>query len=425
MHLARRRLWTRLSSLAALTAALFPHAAQAEQIGPASAGSIGTFTGGAGAYLSFAFGEKLGVGYGVEAFGTFLLNHEPSCASGPRAGIGPMVQFGAVNWERPRLVVAAHGGGEPGSRMGPWIDGELGATFRFGKHRGTGLHAGLAVGTPYLAYGFGRAEFFLKEYSVGAGARVFTPFGLPGSCMVGRPLRDDGGMAATCGAIMGCQLGEPFDCESPEWVAQEWAQDAEFECASVAAFLQLAHELLMVNAPDHLIEEALIAAEQEIAHAALCAQVASRYAGRTVTPTLPAFSPRRPLGGEPGLVRLATESWLDGCVGEGAAAARAQVAARRGDGLLRRTHRRIERDERSHAALGWGVLSWALEVGGAQVRDAVRSARGVVPHEEERPQDRDAPADAAAHGRLSYDERQRIMVKHVNDSRVRLDRMVA
>jgi hypothetical protein len=93
--------------------------------------------------------------------------------------------------------------------------------------------------------------------------------------------------------------------------------------------------------------------------------------------------------------------------------------------LVRGTHGRILREERSHAELGWSVLSWALEVGGPQVRDAVRSVRGVVPHEEERLQDRNAPADAAAHGRLSYDERQRIMVKHVNDSRARLDRMVA
>ena len=411
--------------LTAFAAATFPEPASADAVAPTGStgpsGSVGKFTGGAGAYLSFVFGEKLGVGYGVEAFGTFLLNRESSCDSSARSGIGPMVQFGAVDLGRPRLVVAAHGGGEPGNRGGAWVEGELGATFRFGKHRGMGLHTGVALGAPYLAYGFGRAEFFLNEYSVGAGARVFTPFGIPGSCMVGRPLRTESGIAQCGRAIVASQLCEPLRCDAPEWVAAEWEQDAQTECASVPAFLQLAEELLMVNAPDHLIEEALVAAQQEIAHARLCARVAGRYAGRSITPTLPMFAARAPLPRGIALVRLATESWLDGCLGEGAAAARAEVAARSGDPVIRQVQAQIASDERSHAELGWRVLAWALELGGANVRDAVRAISNTTPQEEEWPQDRIAPRDGADHGRLAYETRQRIMVNHVNDSRERLD----
>src|SRR5439155_16644581 len=82
----------------------------------------------------------------------------------------------------------------------------------------------------------------------------------------------------------------------------------------------------------------------------------------------------------PNLVRLAAESWIDGCLGEGAAARRAGRAARlaRHDGT-RRALVRIERDESRHAELAWDVVRWAVDRGGTDARDAIRDLAARMP----------------------------------------------
>src|SRR6185503_20150251 len=123
-------------------------------------------------------------------------------------------------------------------------------------------------------------------------------------------------------------------------------------------------------------EAALAAAEDEMVHARISADLASRYLGTRVWPTLPDVPPRAPLAGRAGLIRLTTESWLDGCLVEGMAAERALVASRLAiDGGARTAQCAIARDEARHAELGWNILRWAAKAGGDDAGDAVRALR--------------------------------------------------
>jgi hypothetical protein len=139
----------------------------------------------------------------------------------------------------------------------------------------------------------------------------------------------------------------------------------------VPAFLQLAAELLAHGAPLSLVERALDAACDEVLHASACAEMASRLLGYQVWPTLPELRPRP----TPSLVRLAVESWLDGCLGEGAAAKRAarEVLVAR-DARTRAVWARIAEDESHHAELAWDILGWTIDRAGSAARDAVGAA---------------------------------------------------
>jgi hypothetical protein len=208
-----------------------------------------------------------------------------------------------------------------------------------------------------------------------------------------------------------------------ELAGHAWERDAQYECASVPAFLDLAESLLACDAPLELVEQALNAACDEIAHAQICAVLASRYLGETISPTMPSAPRRAPVGGQSGLIRLALESWIDGCLGEGAAAwqaARTRKLAT--DPVARDALDRIAADETRHAELGWQVLHWAVKSGGADACDAVRSLRDVEP----------APAKPAEFsdgieslGRLSSDEMNAVTEVNLIASRRRLDRCLS
>jgi hypothetical protein len=69
------------------------------------------------------------------------------------------------------------------------------------------------------------------------------------------------------------------------------------------------------------------------------------------------------------------ESWLDGCLGEGAAAKRAarEVLVAR-DARTRAVWARIAEDESRHAELAWDILGWTIDRAGSAARDAVGAA---------------------------------------------------
>jgi hypothetical protein len=76
-------------------------------------------------------------------------------------------------------------------------------------------------------------------------------------------------------------------------------------------------------------------------------------------PPVPTPVPRRVLPGKDGIERLALESWLDGCLGEGLAAVLETNEARRSsDTRTAAAHAVIARDEHQHAELAWGIVSW-------------------------------------------------------------------
>jgi hypothetical protein len=408
--LRARRISTGLGALGiAASGAFAPTPARAEVVG------------GLGAYLALTYDDGLHVGYGVETFATVVTSGEATgCVFNTRAGLGPLVQFGFVDAGAPRVTVAIQAGSELDTGTRVALLGELGATYRFGERAGPGLHLGVSSSLLYGA-AFARAELGLGEYSLGIAGRSASPFGPDvGTCIVGRPLR----VAGDARPWLGAACGADTSLESLDEDAQAWLADARAEAASVPAFRALAAELAAAGAPDALVARALGAAREELGHAAACGAIAAKVGAASVTLTLPAVPARDAAADRATWTRIALESWTDGCLGEGAAAAWTAAAARRArgvsiDGLaLAPAAGTIAADEARHGALAWDVLAWACAVGGDDVRHAVWAARDAEPTLGDT--ELTSRRRAARVGRLERDAMAGVLARHVEASRARL-----
>ena len=231
------------------------------------------------------------------------------------------------------------------------VAGEVGVGYDLRESGGLFVQPGVeAIGAQIFT---ARAHFaFDRDTSVSVGAR-FGPGSSPGCVSAGRPLRDCHGLVTTGGAAL-VASGE----EHP--AARLWAERAAAEWASVPAFEQLAEQLAACGAPAALVRRALEAADDEARHTVMSAAMAARFAGGPVWLAAPLAGRRPALSGEAGLARLARESWLDGCLAEGAAAASAAAeAASTADRAIARTQTIIAGEEARHAELAWDVLAWA------------------------------------------------------------------
>jgi hypothetical protein len=170
------------------------------------------------------------------------------------------------------------------------------------------------------------------------------------------------------------------DLETRAMLTAAWEADAKTEHASIAAFARLSLDLMAVGAPPHLIEACLRAALDEVRHATGAYSLASAYAGH---PQGPGLMPEVATASG-GLSRLATETIIDGCLGEGLAAACAREAAAEAvDPVVKAHLTAVARDESRHAELAWDVLAFCLTHGGAPARLATERAlelcaRGVL-----------------------------------------------
>jgi hypothetical protein len=196
-------------------------------------------------------------------------------------------------------------------------------------------------------------------------------------------------------------------------LAAAWARDAQFEHASIASFSRFALELLSVAAPAELVASAHRAALDEVEHAQLCFSLASVYAGVALGPAaLPldasAFA-------TPALSSMAHACVLEGCVNETLAALEARAAHPAAEpAAVRDALQAIERQESEHAALAFRFVSWAVGVGGVEVRAAARAAfaeaeaqiRAAAAVSD--PLSRDFEAALRRHGRLSARERSEL-----------------
>jgi hypothetical protein len=180
-----------------------------------------------------------------------------------------------------------------------------------------------------------------------------------------------------------------------------WQADARDEHASVAAFARATLELLAVGAPPDLVAASQQASLDEIRHARACLTIAAAYAAPREPGPLPALAPR-----DGGLVALACNTFLEGCVGETIAAIAARRAARRCEvDPIRDALLEIAEDEARHAELAWATVAWAVRTGGPDVAAALRALAAELlahPTSEATDQGPDAlaPAVLAAHGRL-------------------------
>jgi hypothetical protein len=358
-----------------------------------------------GFMLSLSLGDKTAFGIGADVRYTAVFG---------LGGVGAFAQATVLPTSAGtagRFAVGAHGGGALGSPLFG-LDGELGYTYRTAfdeAHPGAhGIHVGLA--SYFLLFGELTVRGTIPwpgtkpEVTVGLGARFPPPF-LPlvdlfGS--PGRPLRIDGAHALPpvfASQRLRCAMKAPLDGETRAALAAAWLADARAEGSSVPAFLALADELRVLGAPRDLVDRALDAARDEVRHTRACLSIASDLAdvdftlGRVALPS-PKGGPR-----EDALVRLAVESFQDGCLGEGVAAA----TARRARGAV---NAMIARDEQRHADLAWSVLAFCLSEGGHAVRDAVaaevRSSSLAAPVVPAAPPLAD-PVGWAAYGRLDRD----------------------
>ena len=329
-------------------------------------------------YMGYAFGgEDSGVAWGLEGHVNFSTLQGMCPGKQPAAIYGPMFRVGFVGVGQPRITIGGRAGVDM-HEIYSTFSGEAGLTYQFGDKGGPALHLG---GQAHFAFGGVTAfyELGLDEATV-AGEIGLDTFAR--SCTVmGRPLRQGESYAALPEVV---RTADDMDDAATRQAADIWEGRAQSEWASVPAFIEVAEQLQAVGAPASLVRRALDAAVDERHHAILAAGMSSKIGGGTLDLGNPKTSYRAPEQGEAGLIRLAVESWLDGCLGEGTAARTAfNESQGTDDPILGQVLSEIACDEAYHAGLAWDVLVWTLEVGGERVIRAVKEARELLPPDAE------------------------------------------
>lgn len=157
-------------------------------------------------------------------------------------------------------------------------------------------------------------------------------------------------------------------------ITEGWSLAAQQEHASIASFSKFSLELMAVGAPPSFLVRAHKAALDEIDHARMSFRVASCCAGQPLGPgplpfSVASISETMTLHGS------AIAAALDGCLNETIAALEAGAAAEGAKPeALRVVLEEIARDEQAHAELAWEYVAWAIGIGGAPLREAIRGA---------------------------------------------------
>jgi hypothetical protein len=322
-------------------------------------------TAGGGVFLGYAFGERGGFEWGIEGFATRYFGEHDECESSAieRRGFGPVLRLRAVKVSQLELTLAGHIGTDlPNLRTFATVDGELGASvlFEAGRDIRVGPRYGALLESIIFNVYLRQAWLFEHEeaeptVSFGGGARFLPTMGSPGLCAEGRPYRDGRGLAR----LARVTESTGFDTRDPR--AARWLRRASEECASVPAFLQLAQELLELDAPIAFVARAVQAADEELGHTRAAIQLSEYFGGSRVQLSPAAFRKRPSLPRARALRRLAAESWYDGCLNEGRAARALALEAQRSDDPHEaRVLRRVAHEETTHAALALDVLRWAV-----------------------------------------------------------------
>ncbi|MCA9689679.1 MAG: ferritin-like domain-containing protein, partial [Myxococcales bacterium] len=193
-----------------------------------------------------------------------------------------------------------------------------------------------------------------------------------------------------------------LDATTRAALASAWREDGLMEHASIAAFSRFVLQLMAVAAPAWLVEETQRALDDEIEHARLCFGLGDAYGGDHQGPG--PLEVEDLLEETAEITDVAVATVVEGCVAETIAALLARAALERArDPEVRRALARIAEDEARHATLAWRFVQWAIEEGGAPVREAVRAAFATTAARPPAPRSLPADVDAAAmgdHGRL-------------------------
>lgn len=279
------------------------------------------------------------------------------------------------------------------------------------KRAALGLHLGAAAGVEPLGLMLnGTLPVFGDPAAGFVGTHLrFSPEILKPAPQIvdGRALRDDGGIV----------LPDPVGTIGTEDdVVSGWLEAARAEAASVPAFERLAIELRIAGAPESLARDAEASAADEVRHANAALAEAARRAGRPIAVPYPETRARFAQPSPEALRLLAVEAYVDGCIGEGAAAYRA-AHSRANDAVTARHLQTIAREEAEHAALAWRILEWAVAVGGDDVRDAVHEAAKATRDQHSA---RDTDSFATRHGLTPPDVAAQAFLLTERDARRRL-----
>lgn len=203
----------------------------------------------------------------------------------------------------------------------------------------------------------------------------------------------------------------PHELRTP--LARSWLHAAQMEHASIASFGQFALQLLSLGAPADLVQQAHVAALDEIEHARICFALASAYGAERYGPgPLDAITG----GFSSDLETVVCANVAEGCVGETLAALEGEEAARRAtDPVVKAALEAISFDEERHAQLGWSVWGWALGVAPqmrapshAAFEHALEAARAELSN--------DASSVALEpHGRLSTRTRRALALRAIDE----------
>ena len=156
---------------------------------------------------------------------------------------------------------------------------------------------------------------------------------------------------------------------SADPLADFFCEMAHLEGASVFAFERLARELRAHDAPSRLVRAAERAKADEVRHTRTATKLAARLGAQASAVDVPELPVR-------GLLAIALENAVEGCVGETFAALLAEVQSKKAtDRVIARAMRVIARDETRHAALAWEVATWIASRLTAAERAEVARAR--------------------------------------------------
>ncbi|MEM6991183.1 MAG: ferritin-like domain-containing protein [Myxococcota bacterium] len=187
----------------------------------------------------------------------------------------------------------------------------------------------------------------------------------------GRPLR---GRRRAKRKSIGCEGPTPA-----RDAAAHWKAIAADEHESVATFSELALDLLAAGAPAALVTRCHEAALEETRHTEACLAIAQQLDGEPATPPdVPSMrrTRRRPRLRTVLLVRLAVESYVDGCVGEASSGwVLAQLRKHAESESIRDALRVLSREEMGHARLGRDIVEWCRAEGGPVVDQALAVTR--------------------------------------------------
>ncbi|MDC0746454.1 hypothetical protein [Polyangium mundeleinium] len=359
----------------------------------AALGSDGAHGMSLGLTLSYSIGARAAFGIGGDLRYTYYQDAPDGLPHGSFVGLGAFFQGTYLIGGAGRFAFGAHANMLTDVVFD--LDTEFGATIRtkskVGEEPGgVGIHLGLAPlfnpllleTGPTFRGSIAVTQGMQSEFIVGGDIRA------PGPCVYfqcfqvvsGRPLRPAPNAEATLAPLL---VGPPDPTRprtkgralsrgAQERLLSHWARTTSAECASVPAFRALARDLSRAGAPDALVSRALLSAKEEATHTALCAALANEGSPARLSPLLPSI----PEGSDRDLAsllrKLALESFWDGCVGEGAAAAEARRALRdTTDEPAREALSVIARDEQGHADLSERIVAFCLSAGGKPVRDAL------------------------------------------------------